>query len=181
MQQRRHKASIASGLWAVSILVNSAHDPEPASSQELPWVGAVLTSKEQAIEATRPRGSRSAGHLHRNPVTDVDAMSARRRWTRSYELYDILKEGRRQDRPVLETDVFPAAGKIKGKLVQDLIQEVQYQPAACFNHILQHFRFVIIGIAQAFKGQQIADAADHRTTVDAQRICPLSIRAMDRL
>ena len=56
---------------------------------------------------------------------------------------------------------------------QQLVQRLFHENAAGFHHVLHHLGIVEHRVAQALKGEHVADFADHRSDADAQRVIPV--------
>ena len=74
---------------------------------------------------------------------------------------NLTEEGDADDGAVVESDIFPTGGRLEGEMRQHLIQEMLNQLTGCLNHILHHLRIIVAGVAEALKGQHIADFTDH--------------------
>jgi len=84
--------------------------------------------------------------------------------------HDALEEVDRDDRPVLEADVFPPAGVIEVDLAEDLVERAFDHPARSLHHVFDHVGIIVAGIGEPLEGEKVADRADHRAAVDAERI-----------
>ena len=63
-----------------------------------------------------------------------------------------------------------------------LVEEVLDHHAAGLDHVLDHLRVVVGGVGQPLEGEHVADLADHRAAVDAERVvAACRVTALERL